>query len=167
MNEIRDYWEKRATERASSPQATTNDVYLRELEIATFISVLRGLEIPQGGAVLDVGCGDGYTTMAIAGALPHLKVYGVDYSQAMLEIACASLAARPALKDSVAFSLGDATDLVSTCGDTVYDVVLTDRCLINLESRDDQECASARSLNAPSLEAITSLSRTSTRDRQG
>ena len=45
---IREYWDARAREDTDSPAATTRDVYLRELEIATLTDVLRELGLREG-----------------------------------------------------------------------------------------------------------------------
>jgi ubiquinone/menaquinone biosynthesis C-methylase UbiE len=138
---IKEYWDERARRNAGAPETTTNDVYLRELEASTLIDTLG---VMPRGTVLDVGCADGYTTCAVAEALPHLRFVGVDCSGQMIETALDHLAARPALEGRVSFSLGDATDLGLSCGDSTYDAVTTDRCLINLGSREDQARAIAQ-----------------------
>ena len=140
---IKDYWEGRARENVTTAQATTNDVYLRELEISAFIETLKGLGLPAGTTILDLGCGDGYTTVALADALPQFSFTGIDYSENMIALARARVAEKPGLADRMSFSVGDATNLKAACGDTIYDAVLTDRCLINLESIEDQARAIA------------------------
>ena len=141
---IREYWEERAKENATTPEATTNDVYLRELEISTLAQTLSNLNLKTGATVLDVGCGDGYTTVAVAEALPGLRFTGVDYSENMIAIAKGRVADSEQLKGRVKFAMGDATDLDKTCGDATYDAVTSDRCLINLESKEDQARAIAQ-----------------------
>lgn len=139
---IKEYWEDRAKEKAATAQATTNDVYLRELEIATFIQTLKEIELPDGASILDVGCGDGYTTVSVAEALPQFSFDGLDYSENMISLA----RDRVAEKGSplrVKFSVGDATNLTTVCGNRKYDAVMTDRCLINLESIENQQRAIA------------------------
>lgn len=141
---IKDYWEERAKQNATTPEATTNDLYLRELEISTFIQTLEGLGLKPDETVLDVGCGDGYTTVAVAGALTQFRFTGIDYSANMIAIARNRVADKPDLKDRITFIVGDATNLDAVCGDSTYNAVLTDRCLINLESREHQGQAIAQ-----------------------
>src|SRR5258708_1280832 len=81
--EIKEYWDERAIKNATDPKATTDDVYLRDLEIKTFISTIQGLGIKKGN-ILDVGCGDGYTTLKVASELKKFKITGVDYSEGMI-----------------------------------------------------------------------------------
>jgi ubiquinone/menaquinone biosynthesis C-methylase UbiE len=140
---IKDYWEERARENATTSQATTNDVYLRELEVFAFLDTLNGLGLKNGATILDVGCGDGYTTAALANALPQFSFSGLDYSDNMIALARQRVGENSALAERLSFSVGDATNLGAAIGDKTYDAVLTDRCLINLESAEDQARAIA------------------------
>jgi len=143
--DIQEYWEERAKENADSPQATTNDIYLRKLELATIAEVINSLGVPEGGSVLDVGCGDGYTTLAVAQSLPRLRFLGVDYSANMIENARRHLTTLSnEVQGRLAFKVGDATNLEAACGEEQFDVVTTDRCLINLTSFDSQAQAIAQ-----------------------
>lgn len=141
---IKEYWEERAKQNATTPEATTNDLYLRELEISTLVKTLGGLGLATGGTVLDVGCGDGYTTVAVAEALTELRFTGIDYSENMIAIGRQRISEKPQLKDRVTFGVGDATNLSPACGDLTYDAVTSDRCLINLESKEHQGRAIAQ-----------------------
>ena len=132
--QIQEYWDGRAKDNANSLRATTDDLYLRRLELATLAETIGALDIRVGGTVLDVGCGDGHTTLEVAQALPGLRFLGVDYSANMIENARRQLAARPEMQPRVAFKVGDATNLEAACGGEQYDLVMTDRCLINLPS---------------------------------
>ncbi len=136
--EIQNYWDQRAKENIKSPQATTNDIYLRELEVRTLVEAINELTLPPAARALDVGCGDGYTTMSVAERLPNLTFRGIDYSESMIDSARREAATRPELSGRIEFNLGDATNLAAACGDTTYDVVITDRCLINLTSFESQ-----------------------------
>lgn len=141
---IRQYWEDRAKTYASLPAATTDDVYLRELEIETVIQTLCGLDVPTNSSVLDVGCGDGYSTLRVARRFPGFTFLGVDYSQGMIENAQGRLETEPELRGQVSFIRGDVLRLSELCGDGAYDVILTGRCLINLDSVADQSAAIAQ-----------------------
>jgi ubiquinone/menaquinone biosynthesis C-methylase UbiE len=143
-DEIRSYWEARAQENADSRRATTNDVYLRSLEIATITETIKSLALPSGATVLDLGCGDGYTTIDVARAFPNIRFVGLDFSPRMIENARRHLCAYPQLQDQVVFEVGDARDLQDTSGPARFDAVLTDRCLINLATRENQSEAIAQ-----------------------
>lgn len=135
---IKNYWDERARERLNTT-ATTDDVFLRELEIDTFIKTLRHLQLPNEAEILDVGCGDGYSTQRIAAGLPEYRFTGVDYSEGM--IALAGQNARKAPQSAITFLVGDVLDLSQMRSGMPFDVVMTDRCLINLDSAEKQACA--------------------------
>jgi len=141
---IRQYWEDRAKTYGTQPAATTDDVYLRALEIETLIQKLSGLEVPADSSVLDVGCGDGYSTLGIARHFPGFTFLGVDYSQGMIENAVGRLKTEPELRGRVSFKIADVLNLSELGGVGFYDVVVTDRCLINLESLACQSAAIAQ-----------------------
>ena len=140
---VREYWEERAKQYYSSPGATTDDIHLRELEIAAIVQTLHALDLPAQASMLDVGCGDGHSTLGVAEALPDLHVLGIDYSQNMIRLADERLQRQPELQERLSFLVGDVMNLRPVCADSLYDVVLTDRCLINLDSLESQYHAMA------------------------
>jgi len=135
---IRQYWEERAKQYAENPAATTEDVYLRELEIITLVNVLGETGAAKGGRLLEIGCGDGYSTIQVARAVSPQHLLAVDYSENMITFARQRLSAAPELGGFLEFRVGDVMDLDHVCGASLFDVVLTDRCLINLTSFDNQ-----------------------------
>ncbi len=137
-DKIKYYWEERAKNNAEVVTSTTDDVYLRELEIRSISETINHLSIKNGGMVADIGCGDGYSTISVAMNAPKLNFSGVDYSQNMILNANKRLEASVDLKNRVSFAVGDVTDLNSCFGETLFPCVLTDRCLINLESYERQ-----------------------------
>jgi ubiquinone/menaquinone biosynthesis C-methylase UbiE len=137
---IREYWNSRALESQGQRRATTDDVHLRDLEVTATIATLREL-LPAGATLLDAGCGDGYATLAIASALPGIRAVGVDFSAQMISLANGHLSRSPALAGRVSFTEGDVTRLDLVAPGQQFDVVLTERCLINLGSYDRQRTA--------------------------
>ena len=55
-NNIKDYWNDRAKRHRMDPQATTNDVYLRELEVRTILKTIDEVGFPEDSQMLDLGC---------------------------------------------------------------------------------------------------------------
>ena len=131
IDKIQQYWNDRAGTSAGARTATTDDVHLRDLEVSKILWVLeprlRGL---RGATILDLGCGDGDTTLRIAEALPGVRVRGIDYAPKMIDIANERLL-ETSLRDRVSFGVGDATALARTLPDR-FAAVVTCRVLINL-----------------------------------
>lgn len=140
---IKNYWEERAKQYLDNPAATTDDIYLRELEIFTLIQTMNEIQFPKEGSFLDVGCGDGYSLLRLAQAFENLSFLAIDYSENMIRLAQQRLESHPELKNQVQFRVGDVMELEQICGHLPYDVVLTDRCLINLDSFENQSYAIA------------------------
>jgi SAM-dependent methyltransferase len=126
---VKEYWDSRAELHRGNPLATTDDVFLRELEFKALTETIRGLEIE--GWVLDVGCGDGLTTIRLAEEFPELEFHAIDYSENMIDIA-------QGVGSRVEFSVGDVTNLEDL---PEFDLVISDRCLINLETSTAQSLA--------------------------
>ena len=141
MNEkIKEYWENRAIENTDNIQATTNDIYLRKLEIATIVKTLNELELTEDSEILDVGCGDGFSTINIAKDIQKGKFTGIDYSSNMIQNAC-KLKQSLDFQKNIEFLTGDSTDLDAILKNKLFDVIMTDRCLINLETLELQKKA--------------------------
>lgn len=149
-DKIRNYWEERARKYLDNPAATTDDVYLRELEILSLIQTLREIGFSKG-SFLDVGCGDGYSILKMAHALENFSFLAIDYSQNMIKLAEQRLASKPELKSRVQFMVGDVMALEEISSRSLYDVVLSDRCLINLGSFENQSQAIAQIANHTKL----------------
>ena len=108
MNEkIKHYWEERAAKNSNNPSATTGDIWLRELEIITLIQTLKEISLLNNSNVLDVGCGDGYSTLKIAKAFQGINFTGIDYSKNMIKTATTMLKKNPNLIENVRFLVGD------------------------------------------------------------
>lgn len=136
---IQQYWEERAKGAQLNPNATTDDIFLRELEIRTFIEYIKKLK-KRGPSVMDLGCGDGYTTIGVAKKLNGVKFLGIDYSKNMITNANLRLKKENdiKLKKRVEFKTGDATKLIAQFQKETFDIVLSSRCLINLTSSKQQ-----------------------------
>lgn len=141
---IQDYWNQRAFDSSGSLTATTQDIWLRRLEVASLIGMLETLRLPPGTCIADMGCGDGNTLLQLAQQFPDYHFMGFDYAPQMIESAHAQLAAIGGLDGRVQFSVGDVNDPVASTGAGQLDVAMTDRCLINLETSAAQYAAIAR-----------------------
>ncbi|HEY0633509.1 MAG TPA: methyltransferase domain-containing protein [Thermoleophilaceae bacterium] len=137
--DIRRFWNEQAEAHGQDPQATTPDRWVREVEIASLSEQLA--QLPAGATVLDIGCGNGYSVIRLAEQHPDVSFVGGDYAPAMIEQARRSLNDHPQLEGRVSFH---EMDVLALPLDRVFDVVITDRCLINLPSFEDQRRAIAR-----------------------
>ena len=129
------FWNERAQEFGSDQRATLAETYLRDIEIRAMLAHLHRLN-PRN--VLDVGCGNGYSTKIYARALPGTQFVGVDFSEGMLSYAEVD---RP---PNCNFALGDLTD-PATLPTATFDVVYTQRCIQNLPDYETQ-CAAIQDL---------------------
>lgn len=86
--------------------------------------------------ILDVGCGNGYTTLALAKAFPDAEIIGVDFSQGMINEAI-----RHNLAPNIDYYDGDVLSLSRNghLQGATFDVVLSTRCLINLANWQEQK----------------------------
>jgi ubiquinone/menaquinone biosynthesis C-methylase UbiE len=134
---VKEFWENQAKEFKSSEFATNPDSNYRAYEIEQIAEYIK-----DGKTLLDIGCGNGHSTLLFAKRFPKLKIIGVDYSAEMIEYANAALRKNPKLKGRVSFRVGDVLEL-SNQKDLVgkFDQVLSERCVINLLSWEKQRDA--------------------------
>ena len=91
--------------------------------------LIADLALAPGATLIEVGCGTGRNLIAIARRYPKARLYGLDASEAMLEIARAKI--RDAgLEDRIALRQGLAEELsASPFGLEGFDHVLFSYCL--------------------------------------
>lgn len=130
---IRQYWDERAGQNAGELTATTQDVWMRHLEVATLIGLVDELAPAKGARIADMGCGDGNTLLALAPRFRDYSFRGFDYAPQMIETANNNLATFDADGGNLEFSVGDITNPVASVGEARLDIAMTDRCLINLD----------------------------------
>lgn len=131
--EVKRHWERQAQQHGSALKATTHTPTIKRLEIAALARAIRtaGIDETTSAEILEVGCGNGHNLLALTDLFPATQFTGTDYVSEMIE-------ATP--RDSgVRFVVGDVhtLDQHSDLRD-VYDVVFTDRLLINLATLTDQ-----------------------------
>ncbi|MSP43450.1 MAG: class I SAM-dependent methyltransferase [Alphaproteobacteria bacterium] len=141
---IRDYWNQRAGENSGSLTATTQDIWLRRLEVASLIGVIEKLHLPPDAHIADMGCGDGHTILQLARQFPEFHFLGFDYAPQMIETAQVELTRAGGLNGRVRFITGDLNDPVASTGTGTLDLAMTGRSLINLETDGAQYAAISR-----------------------
>lgn len=128
---IKEFWDAQANMHGASFLATMPDQFLKNLEIENIGRFLR-----DGTRVADIGCGNGYSTFHYA-KQRDISIHGLDYSEAMILHAQKVLSEScDGMRERIDFRVGDVR--CTGFADASFDAVITDRCLINLTSREDQ-----------------------------
>jgi SAM-dependent methyltransferase len=132
---VKAFWEGRAGQASlSENEVTHRDIWQRWLEIEMIKKFLN-----PAARVLDVGCGNGYTAKQIAPLVR--EIVGVDYGEEMIRRAEHESQPNRAGR-SVSFHVADVLELTPDRFGT-FDQAISERCLINLASWDDQQKAIA------------------------
>ena len=129
------FWDDQARVHGASDLATAPDHHYRSLEIK---SIIRMIDTMAGRetTILDVGCGNGYSTAQIGKKFPEALITGVDYSEPMIEEAN-----KTPMPKNVEFFHGDVLTLSrnKNLRGLTFDIVLSTRCLINLATWEQQK----------------------------
>jgi ubiquinone/menaquinone biosynthesis C-methylase UbiE len=132
--QVRAFWTEQAQQHGGAAEASWSDVRVMEMEVDNIVEHLGRDE-----RVLDVGCANGYSTIAYA-ARGGGRVHGIDYIPEMIEQAEARRATLPGeLAERLSFAVGDILDLREA--DATYDALVVTRVLINLGSWERQASA--------------------------
>lgn len=129
LTEIKAYWENRALSADLADAVVTHpDVSQRLLEIDAMLDYL-----PDNQVILDVGCGNGFSTAVFA---DHARqIVGIDYSEAMI----ARARSKYGHLENVRFEVQDVLHLDLPAAN--FDVAISQRCLINLTTWQQQQQA--------------------------
>jgi len=129
VDEIEAFWDEQAKTHGTSDLATAPDHYYRQLEMNCIAKRLK-----LGDRVLDVGCGNGYSTEFFS-KLVSGTYTGMDYSEEMIRLAQSRGSAK------LHFTHGNAVLFPKEIADNCFDTVISTRCLINLRNWDEQQFA--------------------------
>lgn len=130
--EAKEYWNKRAMSKKETKQTTTNDIYLRKLETQKVLDLISSYDSIK--TVADFGCGDGLTTIELAKQFPEIQFVGYDYASNMIQLAKEASSDL----DNVRF---EVLDIFKDDFSDKFDVIFTDRVLINLPKWDSMKVA--------------------------
>ncbi|MFC1623845.1 class I SAM-dependent methyltransferase [Candidatus Omnitrophota bacterium] len=123
MNEeIQRFWNERAV---LGNISGTNDFMLKNLELQLLLKM-----IPAKSSILDIGCGNGETLIKLAQE-KDCSGTGIDFSENLIKLAIGSSKSK-GLRSKLNFHIVAIPDIGIELGKFNY--VLTERCLINLES---------------------------------
>jgi ubiquinone/menaquinone biosynthesis C-methylase UbiE len=128
-----EFWNARAQ---FGEAAGTNDLPLKAVEMQALSQYVR-----DGQSVLDIGCGNGLTAFRLLEQF-RIDIVGIDFAERMIEEAN-RLSATQARGKAVRFAVGDVRQLsrVPAVAGRKFDVVVTERVLINLGSWEEQKLA--------------------------
>lgn len=139
-SEIKDHWSSMAAKFGKQLYATTKCPTIKLLEIAALRrAIARKWNASDMFDILEPGCGNGVNCIALADAFPRACFKGSDYVPEMvmaarqLAVEVGGIAGSPTCN----FVIGD----VMTGAPGKFDVIFTDRCLINLNTIEKQKQA--------------------------
>jgi SAM-dependent methyltransferase len=101
-NKMAAFWSERAKLYGGDPRANSNDVWLREIEIAYVDRIIKD---HQFHTVLDFGCANGFSTARLAQLHGGLRFIGIDLNPDM--IAAAQARCQTGMTKNVEFRLLD------------------------------------------------------------
>ena len=133
-DEIKAHWQDWAKTHGTSLRATTKTMTAKRMELDALERAFRRVvdDGRDGASVLEIGCGNGQNCLHLAETFPALRFLGIDYVGEMVASA-QELKARSGLGDDrLRFMQGDVLKL-DGLGEA-FDIVFTDRCLINLNT---------------------------------
>jgi SAM-dependent methyltransferase len=123
--QVKQFWTTQARTHGLAPAASWSDIGVIDLEVREIAA-----RLVDGDRVLDIGCGNGYSTVRLAGQ-KRVAIRGIDYVPELIEQACARAAdSTIPLLGTTEFAVGDITALDEPAG--TYDKVIAVRVLINL-----------------------------------
>ena len=125
---IKSFWDERADIWGVAWQATLGERWLRMTEIKR---VMKYIKRCKPRRVLDVGCGNGFSTKRYAKKFPQIEFIGLDYSEKMI-----SHAKSEPIRNCT-FVVGDVLNS-DTFPSGKFDIVTTQRCIQNLPDYESQ-----------------------------
>ena len=142
-HEIYEHWTNWAQEHGEAVEATTRARSAKSIEISALETAFEKLAMinTRPLKILEVGCGNGINIISIAQKYDHGTFTGIDFVPEMIQNA-KSLASSSLVSDRCTFIVGDAMELhkVEDLADD-FDAVFTVRCLINLQTDENQQTA--------------------------
>lgn len=132
MDKIKEHYINEAKELGLSKQSTMKDTNTRDKEVEMIIKYIGVLQNNfKKPKILEVGCGNGYTAEKISENLDFFSLTCIDFCEEFIEIA------KQRNLKKVIFRYGDVLNL--DLDDLSFEIVFTERCLINLDSWEKQK----------------------------
>ncbi len=129
MDTINKFWNERSK---LGEKAGSNDFLLKRLELDLILDTVK-----EYSRILEIGCGNGETLIKLA-IEKNCTGLGLDFAEGMVSLAKSS-SIQQGCASKVSFDHGKVPGLPDGIGE--FDYVLTERCLINLDSYEKQHKA--------------------------
>lgn len=131
---IKEYYKTQADKHKDSALSTMEDPITRQKEVNLIQNFFRLPAVQKNcKKVLEIGCGNGYTLSHLQPVFSNYTFSGLDFSEDLLKIA------KSRNIPGVKFEQGDARKL--PFDKESFDVIYTERCIINLLSWEEQQQA--------------------------
>ena len=129
---ILEHYRKEAEIHGADASSTMRDEITRGREIAGVLRLIEHLGVHGNASarLLDVGCGNGYLLGVLRGKYPKMLLTGLEYTPEMVGVATERAVADCPIVQ------GDVRKLPFE--DRSWDVVVTERCIINIMDPDQQ-----------------------------
>ena len=134
LKKIKEHWKNMATQHSTDLKATSKTTTLKKIEIDAIAKAIRSIvDLNPVYKILEVGCGNGKNIFSLADAFPNIHFTGIDYVTQMID--SAKKTQNEQKSTNTTFHTGDILKLDKNKSvDDYYDLVFTDRCLINLNT---------------------------------
>lgn len=134
LKEIKKHWETLAEKYAEDLKSTTKTSTIKKLEINAIQNTIKQIINIVGNVnILEVGCGNGHNLIELSKKFGQYDFDGLDYSSQMIENA--EKIKKQYKISNLNFLVGDILDIEKNNNlRKEYDIVFTDRCLINLNT---------------------------------
>lgn len=141
LDDIKTHWQNWASSFGKDLRATTKGRTAKMIECAAIGRVIERASADRKRTlrVLEVGCGNGFNCSWIAGNYADTVVSGVDYIPDMIDAARQRQADDGIDPARLSYGVDDALTLATVADD--FDVVFTNRCIINLNTPELQRQA--------------------------
>lgn len=129
---IKKHYDDEAFKCANSSQSTMRDLFIRNLEVSKIEEILKKIIVQEDPEILEIGCGNGYTLKKLVKKIP-CDFVGIDSNSKMIKLASKQNMKR------LKFKTDDV--LQPKIKNASFDIIFTERCLINLENWSQQVIA--------------------------
>jgi len=134
LDGIRRHWQGWAKEYGASLRATTKASTAKAMELEALSRAITEIERTResGLVILEAGCGNGHNCLSLTEKHPRASFTGIDFIEDMIKAADSVKKERAIPDERVMFRVGNVLNLALPYA--TFDVVFTDRCLINLNT---------------------------------